>query len=109
VQCFLSESAHPGPQGPVVRVLMSEHSPGPGWVDFGPVERSAKTLAEYGPTVPLTVRPSTPRMVSRSLTEQADALVASEGFSYRDALRRASIEDPAAHARWRAEIQPGIR
>jgi hypothetical protein len=44
-----------------------------------------------------------------SLVEQADALVASEGLTYRDALRRASIEDPAAFERWRREARPGVR
>jgi phytoene dehydrogenase-like protein len=97
-----------GPRGPVLGVVMSEHSPGPGWVDFGPVvQQSAKALAEYGPAVPLTVRPSTPRV--RSLTEQADALVASEGLTYAAALREASRRDPDAHARWRAQIRPGVR
>jgi hypothetical protein len=108
--CFLSESAVDGPRGPVLGVVMSERSPGPGWIDAGPVNQPSRTLAEYGPTIPLRVRPSTPRPVlARSLTEQADALVASEGLSYRDALREASLRDPAAHARWRAEIQPGVR
>jgi hypothetical protein len=94
----------------VLGVLMSDRSPGPGWVDAGPVvERPTKTLAEYGPALPLTVRPSMPSPRSMSLTEQADVLVASEGLSYRDALRRASIEDPDAYARWRAQILPGVR
>jgi hypothetical protein len=44
-----------------------------------------------------------------SLVEQAAALVASEGLTVADALREASRRDPAAHARWRAQIRPGVR
>jgi hypothetical protein len=101
-----------GPPPARPRIVLAEDAPGPGWIPLGPAKGQgdgskllsalARVLASYGPSVP-----STPRRLS--LTEQADALVASEGLTYRDALRRASVEDPAAYQRWRASIRPGVR
>ena len=105
-----------GPPPSRPRIVLSETAPGPGWVPLESLGQgdsskllsaTARVLAQYGPSVPLTMRP--PATGARSLAEQADALVAAEGLSYRDALRRASIEDPAAYARWRAEARPGVR
>jgi hypothetical protein len=109
-----------GPPPSRPRIILSEVRPGPTWVALGPAREptdsskllsaTARVLAQYGPSVPLTIRPATLRPVAApSLTEQADALMASEGLTYRDALRRASIEDPAAYATWRASIRPGVR
>lgn len=102
-----------GPPPARPRIVLSETAPGPTWVPLTPARGQgdgsrllsalAKVLGSYG----AAGGPSTPRLVS--LTEQADALVASEGLSWRDALRRASIEDPAAYQRWRQQIRPGVQ
>jgi hypothetical protein len=80
------------------RIVLSETAPGPGWVALGPADQGSVAL-----------KTSVEAFLGRSLVEQATALQASEGLSYRDALREASRRDPAAHARWRAQIRPAVR
>jgi hypothetical protein len=95
----LSMPMEPGPAPPSMpRIVLSEHSPGPGWVALGPASRGSAA-----------VKTSMEAFLGRSLVEQAAALQASEGLSYRDALREASRRDPGAYARWRAQIRPGVR
>jgi hypothetical protein len=104
-----------GPPPARPRIILSETAPGPTWVALGPAREltdsskllsaTARVLAQYGPSVPLTIRP----VAARSLIAQADALMASEGLDYATALREASRRDPAAHAAWRASIRPGVR
>ena len=99
-----------GPPPARPRIVLSETAPGPGWVPLTPARGQgdgSKLLSALAEALAVPSRSTPPAAVS--LHEQADALVAAEGLTYRDALREASRRDPAAYAAWRASIRPGVR
>ena len=89
------------PPAPRPRIVLSEHSPGPGWV---PLE----SLGQGRPSTPPGGLSLVEHDPQRMLHERVESLAAAGGLSYRDALRAVTTASPELWQRARATQPNGV-